>query len=145
MRAIQTKYIGPTNTKPSRIKAWIPDLKPIYYSCSSLDCYHKGGFMEWHDEAARKYAADHAWLDVGHDIVGAVIAPGHHCHTIVPKPRPLDTGTNSEGLTFIEWLSAAGRTVPIYKRFAYLAAAWQAGEDPTEWRAEMVHAAHDEP
>lgn len=44
MKAIQVKYIGPTNTKGSRWKAWAEGVKPIYtpYSYSDRDggAYH---------------------------------------------------------------------------------------------------------
>jgi hypothetical protein len=41
---------------------------------------------------------------------------------------------NREGLTFIEWIHAAGKLATDRRIMAFYAA-WQAGEDPTEWRA----------
>ena len=37
MRAIQTKYLGPTEHKPSRVKAWEPEGQSITLSWHSID------------------------------------------------------------------------------------------------------------
>jgi hypothetical protein len=56
----------------------------------------------------------------------------------MPKLEP---DVNVEGLTFPEWIAAAG--LPIREltldAAAELARAWQEGDDPTEWRAEQQH------
>lgn len=46
-----------------------------------------------------------------------------------------DETVNREGLTFQEWARAAG-----IKNFHFVhVAAWNRGEDPTDWRAEKQH------
>jgi hypothetical protein len=78
--------------------------------------------------------------------VAAELASG-----VLPWPREaparpeLDArpSTNAEGLTFPEWMAAAGMSIPApthtnRARIRELAAAWVAGEDPSEWRAELV-------
>lgn len=42
---------------------------------------------------------------------------------------------NPSGMTFIEWLNAAGKDTNNYGPIRLIwQSAWQAGEDPCEWR-----------
>lgn len=50
--------------------------------------------------------------------------------------------TNKEGLTFLEWMAAAGLgSIPVVDLDQKYLDAWSAAEDPTEWRALAPHQA----
>jgi len=56
MKAIQATYLGPTNTKPSRVKVWAYGCKPLI---ESFD--HEQNF-DWQSRAmAERYAAMLGW------------------------------------------------------------------------------------
>ena len=57
-RAIKTKYLGYTNTKPSRIKASAGPLQSLTVSTCNLD----GNTEEQHAAVASRLAAKLGWL-----------------------------------------------------------------------------------
>lgn len=60
MKAIQTKYIGPTNTKGARIKVWAEDNQAKF---ASRD-YDLNADVQA-ENVARQYAEDLGWLQNG--------------------------------------------------------------------------------
>lgn len=77
MQAIETKYMGPTNFKGSRVKA--------VCAAGSLT-------IEWDDtlnsdenhlEAARKLAEKLRWLDGGFSLRSGTLKNGHGVHVLV--------------------------------------------------------------
>lgn len=83
-QAIITKYIGPTDNRPSRIKV-TADVGSITYSWDhALDC------ADNHRVAAESYARTKGWLD-GHMLVGGGMpqsTPYAYCFVLVPIPGP---------------------------------------------------------
>ena len=61
MKAIQTKILPQTTTKPTRIKAFEPDGKSAIFSVEELSLNCSGGIREWHGKAARLLADKHGW------------------------------------------------------------------------------------
>ena len=70
MKAIQTRLIPVTNTKPDRIKAWAADNKPV-----TVSRYGLGDFP--HEEAARNYQKKMNW---GGELVTGYLPNGDYCH-----------------------------------------------------------------
>lgn len=62
----------------------------------------------------------------------------------IPRARPGQRGTNTEGLTWVEWVAAAGHAIvnrygvyPWADRYdRKLRKAWREGEDPSDYRHE---------
>lgn len=48
---------------------------------------------------------------------------------------------NANGLTWAEWHRAVGKECKMQHLKSKLEAAWEAGEDPCDWRAEAERAA----
>jgi len=65
MRAIVTKYIGATETKPSRVKAWVDD-HAMTFSWNSLE-ESKDSTHDVHLKAATSLAMKLGWLTGPHD------------------------------------------------------------------------------
>ena len=59
MKAILTKYLPCTCTKPSRIKASAEGVPSKIYSCEKLD--NERGAVERHVFAARLFAEENQW------------------------------------------------------------------------------------
>lgn len=55
MKAIQVRYLGPTDTKPSRLKVMAYGLKPEIYNVWR-DAMESDAFI-----VARKYCKSHGW------------------------------------------------------------------------------------
>ena len=53
MKAIQTRYFGPTNTKPSRIKVWAEGVPAMFFSYDHAE--NDGGRFNAALALARKY------------------------------------------------------------------------------------------
>ena len=65
MKAILTKYLGPTNTKPSRMKAIEPDGNYIV-----INWNHELSQYENHERAAKELMKKMNW---DNDIIGGVL------------------------------------------------------------------------
>ena len=64
MKAIETKYIGPSNTRGARIKASAEGVKPVtisYYSTTTGE--------QAHDRAALALANKYGWLSGKHRVL----------------------------------------------------------------------------
>lgn len=129
MKAIVTKYRGPTDNKGSAIRCMAEGVTSRTYTTGSLDT--SKDTPEWHREAARRYAKQLGWFD-GYEMVSGSLPDGSYAHTFRPSHQP-KSASNSEGVTWLEWLAAAGLRGKPFDRSA--AEAWKRGEDPTEWRA----------
>lgn len=77
MQAIQTKYIGPSETKGARIKAWCAagSLTVDFHSIDAHDDQHR------YEQVAMMLRAKLGW-DKGHhgDIVTGCLPNGDYCH-----------------------------------------------------------------
>lgn len=65
-RCIKTKYLGYTNTKPSRIKASAGPLQSLTVSTSNLD----GNTEEMHATVASRLATKLGWLTPARYLLG---------------------------------------------------------------------------
>lgn len=83
MQAIQTKYLGPTNTKGARISARCDAKRIVLPWDYSLDA-HKN-----HARAAHELAQQLGWLDRW-DLVSGSLPDGSQCHVLVRKLHPSD-------------------------------------------------------
>jgi len=70
MKAIQTRLIPVTDTKPDRIKTWAADNKAVTVSRYGLG-------DNPHEEAARNYQKMMNW---GGELVSGYLPNGDHCH-----------------------------------------------------------------
>lgn len=86
MKAIQTKYLGPTNTKGSRIKAWAEGVKPMTFAWGYSDDVDDN-----HKRAATVFANKHGWLLEQRSLASGTLPNGDMCH-VLPARRsvPLD-------------------------------------------------------
>ncbi len=64
LQAIVTKYLGPTNTKGSRIKV------KAYAGSKTYDWNYELDVNENHTKAAEQFAKELGWLDRGAKLVG---------------------------------------------------------------------------
>jgi hypothetical protein len=125
--AIVTKYIGPSNHRGGRVKASADK------SSVTIPWDHAISPLQNHAEAARSLALKLEWTGK------FVMANYKHGYSFVCAAAESygfvleGTDVNGEGLTFEEWSAAADREDNADSR-----AAWQAGEDPTEHRAERL-------
>ena len=80
MKAIQTRYYGPTNTKPSKIKAWAEGVAPVYVTYGSLpdDLSGEAAFRYVAEQLAAKYG----WANT---LVGGGLPNGDYAFCMVPK------------------------------------------------------------
>lgn len=79
MKAIKTKYLGATCTKPVRIKVSAEGVPHRIYSRSSLP----DRLEDCHAEAARRFAAEREW-PVGL-VSGGTEKPGVWVHCFIPS------------------------------------------------------------
>lgn len=75
MKAIITRYIGATNTKPSRIKASAEGVTPKTWTCDSLE-------TSGHQEAARLFAGLQGWPT---KLASGGLPNGDWAHCIIPQ------------------------------------------------------------
>jgi len=131
MKAIRTQYLGPTNTRGSRIKATAEGGHSISVPFGSFDDPHKA-------------ACDALRVKLGWGLecpmVSGGLPDGSTCWVFVPvehwpdppAPKVEYQVINREGLTYLEWLAAAvGETASEDDRYRK---AWREGEDPTDFR-----------
>ena len=76
MKAIQATYLGPTNTKPSRVKVWAKDCKPLIEQFDHDLCFDKQSLI-----MADRYATMMEWDD--YRIVGGTLPNGDNCFVLV--------------------------------------------------------------
>ncbi len=77
MKAIQTRYYGPTNTRGSRIKAWAEGVKSV-----SIPYPHELSGEDVHRAAADKLAAKYGWDNA---LIGGGLPNGDYAFCMVPK------------------------------------------------------------
>lgn len=87
MKAITTKYLGATNTKPSRIKASAEGVSARTWTVDFLEeelitACQPSGQQAIHELAARKFAAG---LDWSTDLVSGGLPDGSWCHCFLPE------------------------------------------------------------
>lgn len=85
MKAIHTKYLPFTNTKPSRIKASAEGVKSITYTCNQLDIVRAKDGLEHitnHQCAAKLFAHDNHWST---DLSSGGLADGSWVHCFVKQ------------------------------------------------------------
>jgi hypothetical protein len=73
MKAILTKYLGPTNTKPSRVKAYDTDNNSVTVSFSYPGCDSANDY-ENHKRAAIHLCRKMKWSE---DLIGGGIKDGY--------------------------------------------------------------------
>lgn len=79
MKAITTKYLGPTNTKPARIRASAEGVAPQTWSCEAL--YNQSRSL--YCEAAARFAAHNNWN--GSLASGSTAEPRVWVHCFIPE------------------------------------------------------------
>jgi hypothetical protein len=85
MKAILTKYVSATNTKPSRIKAGAEGVASKFFSVSALeDELVRTGQQGIHDLAARKFATINGWHG---SLVSGGLPNGDWCHCFERRPQ----------------------------------------------------------
>lgn len=83
MKAITTKYIPPTNTKPARIKAMAEGVPAITYSYGKLEGMLPGtNTDDTHKKAAELYIAANGWS--GELIGGGLPDQSGYCFVFAP-------------------------------------------------------------
>lgn len=82
MKAIQTRYFGPTNHRPSRVKVWAADLQPAIFSTEDLDAGRGRTLDEWFAEAARRFAAEYGWEG---ELAAGTLPNGDGCHVFTGR------------------------------------------------------------
>jgi len=80
MKAIQTKYVGPTNTKGSRIIAKAEGVSTMIVSYD-----HALNLDENHNAAARLLAQKYNWINQKHNLVSGVLPDGTVAHCFVER------------------------------------------------------------
>jgi hypothetical protein len=75
MKAIQTRYLGPTNVRGTRIKAFVEG--------SSITCSYDYGLdnSDNHVAAAQRLAAKLKW---DYSLASGSLPNGDHCHVLLP-------------------------------------------------------------
>lgn len=132
MQAILTKYRGPTDHKGSRVIASCEAKRIVVSWDHALDAVGN------HIAAARQLGSQVFGGFERYDLVTGALPGGGYAHVLVPGLHALTAASrpkgppmprlNREGLTWAEWLAAAGNG-PTATR-----AAWLAGDDPSEHR-----------
>ena len=113
MKAILTKYLGATETKPSRIKVTAEGVSYKLYSKNSLEDQLLGqgkpaGTHHIHAYAAELFCDFHGWNNAL--VSGGTPNPDVWCHCLVPhSERPFPVSVNEE---LAEALEAVRRAVP---------------------------------
>jgi len=79
MKAIQTRYLGPTNHKPARIKVWIEGQPPMVLSVHVLDTDDRDSWAgeDNHRRAAVALCRRYNWGPV---LVSGALPNGDFCH-----------------------------------------------------------------
>lgn len=80
MKAIQTKYLGATNCRPSRIKATAEGVSAVVYTVDELEDSGAGSLQSAHVLAAHAFAARYNWHL---KLASGVLPSGDHCHVFV--------------------------------------------------------------
>ena len=89
MKAIQVKYLAPTNTKPSRLKVFTEGGNQSIFNCSSFDDNSEQSIEH---QAAVRFAQKMNWLNYCNwsesekVLRGGQIANGDHVFVIVSIP-----------------------------------------------------------
>ena len=76
-QAIQTRFMGPTNTKGSRVRAWC-DAKSMTFGWD-----HSKNSPQNHEAAADALARGLGWLDDGSKLVGGGLPGSGYAFVIV--------------------------------------------------------------
>jgi hypothetical protein len=87
MKAIQTKYLGATDTKPSRIKASAEGVPSKIYGGNYLDQLADLDHLDRHQRAAHCFALSRNWPT---SLVCGGLPDGTYAHCFLPKEKPLD-------------------------------------------------------
>jgi hypothetical protein len=93
MKAIQTKFLGATSTKPSRIKASAEGVPSKTYSKESLWKPYGGSgeVVNYHIEAAKRFAVENEWpINLAS---GGLPDPDVWVHCFLPKEAQAASGT----------------------------------------------------
>ena len=78
MKAIQTRYLGPTERRPARIKAWIEGLPAMVVSVWTLRGHRNHREQDDdHRAAAVALCRKHGWAPV---LVSGTLPNGDRCH-----------------------------------------------------------------
>ena len=78
MKAIQTKYFCPTNTKGARIKVWAADNKAKF-----ADYDYSANMPDMCEKIATDYAERLGWLQNGQYVIeSGCLDGGHYCHVL---------------------------------------------------------------
>lgn len=131
MKAIQTRYKGPTDARGSHIQ------------CKAEGCAMKRFPFPYHSDtehldAAVWYAREQGWLRPGYLLVSGGLPDGSYAHVFVGVP---DDYTNDNGLTWEQWFNAATLTLKSserreVRREARIQRLWcdfLTGVDPSDW------------
>jgi hypothetical protein len=78
MKAIQTRYYGPTNTRGARIKAWAEGVKSIY-----IPYPYESDAFSGAAEAATQLAKKYGWTN---DLVGGTLPNGDNVFVMLVAP-----------------------------------------------------------
>jgi hypothetical protein len=87
MKAIQTKYLGVTDTKPSRIKASAEGVRPATYTADYLDQLADLDHLNRHERAAHCFALSRNWPT---NLASGGLPDGTYAHCFLPEEKPLD-------------------------------------------------------
>jgi hypothetical protein len=117
MKAIVVKYFGPSNTKGSRFRVSAEGVP-------SMTVSYDHGAHEPKLDAAKAFCRKHDWPT---NLSEGTLPNGDAVFVFLTTT--LTPYQNKEGLTYQEWLAAAGTKEPCLTHRC----AWEAGEDPTEW------------
>lgn len=82
MKAIITKYLGATNTKPGRIKASAEGVPSKIYSCEELYHVAKDSGTTEHQVAAKFFAVANRWPCV---LASGGLPSGEWAHCFIPN------------------------------------------------------------
>lgn len=110
MKAIQTKYLPFTNTKPSRIIAKAEGVTSLTLTCSALDEWRTENKLEHitnHQAAARLLAVRYGWSTT---FVSGGLPDGTWAHCFVPKTV---VETLKLGKILFDVVSCSERFVPL--------------------------------
>jgi hypothetical protein len=93
VKAIKTKFVGPTSTKPSRIRASAEGVKSKFYWVHSLqDETRTDRAEDWHGLAARFFQEENGWTYHGGNPANGVqrlasgqVGPDEHVHCFIER------------------------------------------------------------
>lgn len=110
MKSIQTKYLGFTNHKPSRIVAKAEGVPSLTTTCNALDEWRIANKLEHitnHQAAARLLAKRCGWSTT---LVSGGLPDGTWCHCFVPE---VVTETLKLGKSLFDVVSYSERFAPL--------------------------------